>query len=293
MQGLFELANIPYVGCGVTASAVGMDKVIQKAVFAQAGLNVVKHTWFFREEYQQNPSAVIAKLEKALSYPMVVKPANLGSSVGITLAKNRKLLEQAIEVAQAFDRKVIVEQALTDMIEINCSVLGWKTLETSVCEQPVKQDELLSYEDKYMRGGKSAKSSSNSSSTSNSNNSGNKGMASLDRLIPAPISPILTKQVQEIAKVAFRSIDGAGIARVDLMVTTTKGKITANSKIYVNEINTMPGSLSFYLWKPSGVSFTELTTKLIELAFERQRDKDTTMFSIDSSLLENLGSGVK
>ena len=291
MQGLFELANIPYVGCGVTASAVGMDKVIQKAVFAQAGLNVIKHTWFFREKYQQNPSAVIAKLEKALPYPMVVKPANLGSSVGITLAKNRKLLEQAIEVAQAFDRKVIVEEALTDMIEINCSVLGWKTLETSVCEQPIKQDELLSYEDKYMRDGKSAKTSSNS--TRSENTSGSKGMASLDRLIPAPISPTLTKHIQEIAKTAFRSIDGAGIARVDLMVTTTKGKITANSKIYVNEINTMPGSLSFYLWKPSGVSFTALTTILIELAFERQCDKDTTMFSIDSSLLENLGGGVK
>ncbi len=287
MQGLFELANIPYVGCAVTASAVGMDKVIQKAIFAQAGLNVVKHTWFFREEYQKNPSAVIAKLEKTLPYPMIIKPANLGSSVGITLAKNRKLLAQAIEVAQAFDRKIVVEEVLTDMIEINCSVFGWKTLETSVCEQPVKQDELLSYDDKYMRGGKSAKTSSTASS------SGNKGMASLDRLIPAPISPTLTKQIQEISKIAFRSIDGAGIARVDLMVTTTKGKVTPNSKIYVNEINTMPGSLSFYLWEPSGVSFTELTTTLIELAFERQRDKDTTMFSIDSSLLENLGNGAK
>ncbi len=287
MQGLFELANIPYVGCGVTASAVGMDKVIQKAIFAQAGLNIIKYTWFPREEYQQNPSAVIAKLEKTLLYPMIVKPANLGSSVGISLAKNQKLLEQAIKVAQAFDRKIVVEEALIDMIEINCSVLGWKTLETSVCEQPIKQDELLSYDDKYMRGEKSSKTSSTAS------NSGSKGMASLDRLIPAPISPVLTKHIQEISKTAFRSIDGSGIARVDLMVTTTKGKVTSNSKIYVNEINTMPGSLSFYLWEPSGVSFTELTTRLIELAIERQRDKDTTMFSIDSSLLENLGGGVK
>ncbi|HKY74151.1 MAG TPA: D-alanine--D-alanine ligase family protein [Patescibacteria group bacterium] len=287
LQGLLELADIPYVGCGVTASAVGMDKVIQKAVYVQAGLNVVKYAWFFRDEYHQNPDAVITKIEKSLPYPVIVKPADLGSSVGITLAKNRSELIEGIELAKEFDRKLLIEQALTDMIEINCSVLGWKTLETSVCEQPVKNESFLTYEDKYMRGGKGTKGSSGAKS------SNAKGMASLDRLIPAPISDALSKKIQEIAKTAFHAIDGSGIARIDFMVTTTKGKITSASKVYINEINTMPGSLSFYLWEATGVSFTELTNKLIDIALERHQDKKATIWSIDSSLLQLQGGGGK
>ncbi|MBI5151492.1 MAG: D-alanine--D-alanine ligase [Candidatus Pacebacteria bacterium] len=279
VQGLLELANIPYVGCGVTASAVGMDKVLQKAIFKQVGLNVVKHSWFFRETYQQNPESIIKNLEKELPYPMIVKPANLGSSVGITLAKNRETLQEAIEVAQAFDRKILVEEVVQDMIEINCSVLGWKTLEASVCEQPVKHDEFLSYKDKYMGGGKKAGTKDAPAKGSS------KGMASLARLVPAPIPEPLAKQIQEMAKVAFRSIDGSGIARIDFMVTTTRGKVTPQSKVYINEINTLPGSFSFYLWEATGVQFVTLIDKLIDIAIERQHDKNTTTFSIDSKLL--------
>jgi D-alanine-D-alanine ligase len=157
-----------------------------------------------------------------------------------------------------------------------------------VCEQPVKKDEFLSYKDKYMSGGKSAKSANASKEAT-----GSKGMASLDRLIPAPLSDAWTKKIQDTTKLAFRAIDGCGIARIDFMITTTKGKITKSSKLYINEINTMPGSLSFYLWQPSGVNFTELTTKLIELALERHASKAGTMFSIDSGLLEHQSGGGK
>jgi D-alanine-D-alanine ligase len=285
MQGLLELADLPYVGCGVTASAVGMDKVIQKAVFAQAGLDVVDYTWFFREEYHKDAAKVIANIEKKLAYPVVVKPANLGSSVGITMAHNRKELEDAIELAQSFDRKVLIEKGLTEMIEINCSVLGWQNLKTSVCEQPVKSGAVLSYKDKYMGGAKGSAKTADSTSK--------KGMASLDRLIPAPIPPALAKKIQEMTKTAFRAIDGAGISRIDFMVETTNGKVGANAKVYINEINTLPGSIAFYLWEASGVTFTQLTTELIELAQQRHASKQGTMFSIDSGLFEHVGGGTK
>ena len=257
LQGMLELAGIPYVGCGVTASAVGMDKVIQKALFEKEGMATVRYWWFTRVEWIEKKRKLIEEIEKKLGYPVCVKPANLGSSVGINMAKNRNELEWAVDVAKEFDRKILVEEGLVGIDEINVSVMGVDKLEVSVCEQPIKGGKVLTYEDKYMKGGKT------------------KGMASLSRLVPAPIEPRLTKKIQQYALTAFRAVGGSGISRIDFLVDIKK------EKVYINEINTLPGSLAFYLWEKSGYPFPRLLDKLIDFAFERFEKNKQTQFSFD------------
>jgi len=269
IQGLFEMADVPYVGSGVTGSAVGMDKIIQKSVFKDNGIPVVKYIWFLKNEWQDNKVKIIEKIEKTLGYPVFVKPANLGSSVAINKAGGLKELENAIEIASNFDRRIIVEEGKGGIIEINCSVIGNDELTASVCEQPVNDKQMLTYEDKYLRGGKT------------------KGIVGLSRLIPAPISEELTKKIQETAKKAFWAIDAAGIARVDFMVRPD------TEDFWITEINTLPGSLSFYLWEKSGLSFSNLLDKLIELGFERYKERGSLMFSYDSDLITKISSGFK
>ena len=269
IQGLFEIADVPYVGSGVTGSAVGMDKIIQKSVFKDNGIPVVKYIWFLKNEWQDNKVKIIEKIEKTLGYPVFVKPANLGSSVAINKAGGLKELENAIEIASNFDRRIIVEEGKEGIIEINCSVIGNDELTASVCEQPVNDKQMLTYEDKYLRGGKT------------------KGIVGLSRLIPAPISEELTKKIQETAKKAFWAIDAAGIARVDFMVRPD------TEDFWITEINTLPGSLSFYLWEKSGLSFSNLLDKLIELGFERYKERGSLMFSYDSDLITKISSGFK
>jgi len=269
IQGLFEIADVPYVGSGVTGSAVGMDKIIQKSVFKDNGIPVVKYIWFLKNEWQDNKVKIIEKIEKTLGYPVFVKPANLGSSVAINKAGGLKELENAIEIASNFDRRIIVEEGKEGIIEINCSVIGNDELTASVCEQPVNDKQMLTYEDKYLRGGKT------------------KGIVGLSRLIPAPISEELTKKIQETAKKAFWAIDAAGIARVDFMVRPD------TEDFWITEINTLPGSLSFYLWEKSGLSFSNLLDKLIELGFERYKEKQELTFSYDSDLITKTSIGSK
>ena len=269
IQGLFEMADVPYVGSGVTGSAVGMDKIIQKSVFKDNGIPVVKYIWFLKNEWQDNKVKIIEKIEKTLGYPVFVKPANLGSSVAINKAGGLKELENAIEIASNFDRRIIVEEGKGGIIEINCSVIGNDELTASVCEQPVNDKQMLTYEDKYLRGGKT------------------KGIVGLSRLIPAPISEELTKKIQETAKKAFWAIDAAGIARVDFMVRPD------TEDFWITEINTLPGSLSFYLWEKSGLSFSNLLDKLIELGFERYKEKQELTFSYDSDLITKTSIGSK
>ena len=268
IQGLFEMANVPYVGSGVTGSAVGMDKIIQKSVFKDNGLPVVKHLWFLKSEWQDNKIEIIKNIENILGYPVFVKPANLGSSVAINKARGLKELEEAIDIASNFDRRLIVEEGKENIIEINCSVMGNNELTVSVCEQPLKGEQMLSYEDKYLKGGKT------------------KGMAGLSRLVPAPTSEELTKKIQEMAKTAFRAVDASGVARIDFLVDAK------NNKIWINEINTLPGSLSFYLWEKSGLDFPDLLDKLIDLGFERYKERHELMFSYDSDLITKT-SGTK
>lgn len=269
IQGLFELAAIPYVGCGVTASALGMDKVAQRVIFEKEGLPVVKYLWFYRNDWESDSNAILKDIEKKLSYPLFVKPANLGSSVGINKATDKKSLNWAIQVAKEFDRKILVEEAVENSQDINCSVVGYKELTASVCEQPIKGKDILSYEDKYLKGGKV------------------KGMAGLSRLIPAPIDKWAAEKIRKMSKIAFMVIGASGIARIDFLINSKNGKIN------INEINTLPGSLAFYLWEKSGLPFPQLIDKLIELAFERFEDTNRNVYIYDSKLLQSLGKGTK
>lgn len=269
LQGMFEMAGVPYVGSGVTGSAVGMDKIIQKSVFKEVDIPIVRYVWFLKNEWESGQGEIIKNIEKVLGYPVFVKPANLGSSVAINKAAGFKELQEAIEIASNFDRRIIVEEGKEGIMEINCSILGNDELIASICEQPIKSEQMLSYEDKYLRGGKI------------------KGMAGLSRLVPAPIGEALTKKIQETAMKAFRAIDASGIARVDFMVRSD------TEDFWLTEINTLPGSLSFYLWEKSGLSFSELLDRLIDLGFERYKERQELMTSYNSDLISKVGEGAK
>jgi D-alanine-D-alanine ligase len=267
LQGLLELADIPYTGAGVTGSAVGMDKIAMKAALTAAGLPVVAHTVVEAARMDTSASTVLDEVEAAVGYPAFVKPARLGSSVGIGRAPDRHALEGALDVARRYDRRILVEPAMEGCIEVNCSVLGGAGHEprASVCEQPVPWEQFLSFSDKYMRGGKSTKA---------------QGMASLERRIPAPISEALTAEVRDNAIRAFRAVDAAGVARVDAFVKES------TDETWVMEINTVPGSLSFYLWEATGTSFEEVIQEMIEVALLAHQRKSDLLFSYDSGMLQ-------
>jgi len=253
IQGLLEILNIPYVGGGVYSSAIGMDKVAQKIIFSSENIDTIPFVYFWKYEWMENKDEVIKKIE-TIKYPVCIKPCNLGSSIGISMAKNKKELIYSIEVAIHFDERIIVEKAVVDMKELNCSVAGYgKEVLVSVCEQPVKTGKILSYDDKYKKGGK------------------NKGMVSLTRLVPAPISKKLKSQIEEWSIKAFRSIGASGVSRIDYIYDNKTGKI------YLNEINTIPGSLSFYLWKKSGLSYLDLLNKLIEWGLKKHKVKNSRL----------------
>jgi D-alanine-D-alanine ligase len=269
LQGLLELASIPYVGSGVLASALGMDKIAMKAAFRSAGLPILECAVVRSDEWRSAPDSVVERLASDVGYPAFVKPANLGSSVGISRATDVESLRLALDVATSYDRRVLVERALEGAVDVNCSVLGHEDdLRASACEQPVTWETFLSYEDKYIRGGKS------------------QGMKGSSRRIPAPISPAATSQIQDLARAAFRAIDASGVARIDFLVT-------ADEKIYVNEINTLPGSLAFYLWEATDLPFPRLLDRLTEFALVRHAAQKRVTYSIDSALLRKTleGSG--
>jgi len=269
LQGLLDLANIPYVGAGVLGSALGMDKIAMKAVFKENHLPTVHYVWFLRNEWQTTQEEIIAKIEAHLKYPLFVKPANLGSSIGISKAKSKEDLIYAVEVASHYDRRLIVEESVENGVEINCSVLGNEEPIPSVCEQPISWEEFLNYDEKYLRGGKTS------------------GLKGAERRIPAPIPPELTEKIQKLAIKAFKAVDCRGIARVDFLVNQENGEI------FINEINTIPGSISFYLWEASGIKFSELIDKLVDLAISVHEEKSKTIYSYDSKLLEHFRSSSK
>jgi D-alanine-D-alanine ligase len=317
LQGLLELADLPYVGAGVAAAAVGMDKLLMKAAFQAAGLPVVEGRGYTRAEYQRDPERVLDELEGAIGYPAFVKPAVLGSSIGVARAGNRDDLRFALEVACSYGRRLLVERAVEPLIEVNCAVLGNDEPMPSVCEQPVPTEGVLSFADKYLRGGKgdageptpharenltppaplpsegrgeprqTPLSRAPSLTGSGAGGVGAKGPTQSSRLIPAPISEALTARIQQLAVAAFRAIDCAGVARVDFLVSPDE------QQVYVNEINTMPGSLSFYLWEPSGVPFPALVDRLVALARERHADKQRTTYSYETDLLQRSSVGSK
>ena len=277
LQGLLELADIPYTGSGVLGSAVGMDKVAMKAAFKSVGLPVVPDILIRPPEIDDLEIAT-NRAEGAIGYPAFVKPTRLGSSVGIGKAIDRDSLIEALDVARRYDRRVLVERAMEGCIEVNCSVLGGGGREpvVSVCEQPVGWEEFLSFHDKYLRGSSKASGSSTKS----------QGMAGQDRRIPAPLPDELTAKVQGNALGAFAAVDAAGVARIDSFVNESTGET------WVMEINTTPGSFSFYLWEASGLPFGELMEELMGIAMDIHKTKSDLMFTFDSSLLDS-SPGVK
>ncbi len=261
VQGLLELADLPYTGCGVEASAIGMDKLMTKVALRSQGIPVLPDYALRRARWQREPDAVIEEIEALFPYPVFVKPVSLGSSIAVSNAEDRVALGYAIDQAASYDSRIMVEPAQQNIIEINCSVLGaGEEARASVCEHPVSAG-TLSYEEKYLKGGKG------------------EGMKGARRIIPADISEELTQGIQQRAIQAFRAIGAAGVARVDFLVRPEE------DTFYVNEINTLPGSLSFYLWEPAGLPFPELLTTLIGYAQARHREKRRSTYSFQSSLL--------
>ena len=278
LQGLLELAGLPYTGSGVAASAVGMDKVAMKTALRGAGLPLVPDVVVDLER-QGGLEAGLDAVESTLGYPAFVKPVQAGSSVGIGKAADRAALEELIDVAGRYDSRVLVEKAMEGCVEVNCSVLGGGGREprVSVCEQPVTWQEFLSFEDKYMRGGKSQAPKTPSAPTGTKSS---EGMASLDRRIPAPISEEATKQIQENAIAAFLATGAAGVARIDSFLNPQTGQT------WVMEINTTPGSFAFYLWEASGLSFAELADEMLSIARDRHRATGQRLFTFESGMLE-------
>ena len=255
LQGLLEMADVPYVGCGVLASSCGMDKVAMKSLFVQAGLPICKYIWFLRSQWRNNPAKVIRKVVADIGFPCFVKPANLGSSVGVSRATDKKSLTEAIDLAAQYDRKVIVEEELIAR-EIECAVLGNDEPKASLPGEYVLNDEaarFLDYTEKYTNTGR------------------------VSFVVPAPLSKAMTTKIQRMAISAFQSIDGAGLARVDFFLPHNGGELV------INELNTMPGltEVSGYpkMWAASGLPFGRLLETLIELAFERHREKSLTKTS--------------
>ncbi len=260
LQGLFELADIPYVGCGVMASAIANDKVMTKNVLRQAGIPVVDSLDFTRAEWLNTPDEIITQITARLTYPLFVKPVTLGSSIGVARADDEKMLRAYIDVAASLDRHILVEAAVTHCVEINCSVLGdARGMQASVLEQPLSVSGTLTYEDKYL--------------------GGTKGMKSADRIIPAPLEDDLTKRIQNMAIAAFRAIDGRGITRIDFLVRPDSGEV------FLNEMNTMPGSLSFYLWEPGGIKPRELVQRLVQLGQDAYAEKRRSTYNYRTNLL--------
>ena len=271
LQGLLELFNVPYTSTGVLGSALGMDKIAMKQFFRGCGLPVVDGMWFARSEWNKNHEEVLNRVESSCPYPVYVKPANLGSSIGISRATDRQSLIKAIETAVEYDRRILVERGIEKPVEINCSALRIKgEVRASLCEMPASWEEFLTFDDKYLRGSKSGKG---------------QGMESLARKVPAPISDELTQRIQQMTTQVYNAMDCKGVVRIDYMLD--------GDELYINEINIIPGSLAFYLWEPLGISFKGMLDCMIEDAFTAYAEKNRSVFSYDSSILRSVQGGLK
>ena len=267
LQGFIKTLNLPFVGCDVLASAICMDKYAMKVMLRDAGFPVLDGLCFTVTDYK-NSDVIIEKTEKKFGYPVVVKPVNLGSSVGISKADNKAEFEDALELAFSFADKILVEPAVVNLKEINCSVVGdYTEAEASELEEPVSADKILSYKDKYLDGGKKT--------------GGSKGMTSLKRKIPADIPAETATEIKKIAVEAFKYLDCNGVVRIDYLMNSKTGEF------WINEFNTIPGSLAFYLWEPLGIKYSELLDRLISLALKRQRNREEITYSFDTNILSS------
>ena len=275
LQGYLKTVGIPFVGPDVTSSAISMDKFITKAVLKEAGVPVLDAKVYTMADYEY-PEKIAEDIEKTFGYPVIIKPVNLGSSVGIGVAKSRDELIDAIDDAFRYAARVMAEHAISKLREINCSVLGDENEAlASECEEPLTSGEILSYEDKYVNsGGKKGGSKSGSGSKG-------AGMANLSRKIPAELSPEKREEIRELAVKSFKALGCCGVSRIDFMIDEEE------DKLYFNEINPIPGSLSFYLWEPVGVPYKELLDRMIQLALKRTRVEESLTFTFDTNILAN------
>lgn len=271
LQGYLDSVGIPYVGSRVLGSALGQDKVIMKQIFKDAKLPVVDYLWFFDTEYVDDCDKIFERVEK-LGYPVIVKPATLGSSVGISYVKDDKSLANAIEEAMKYDIKVVVEKAVPNLVEVNCSVFGnYSHQEASVIEEVTSDEDFLTFSDKYIGGSKGKLKGAS------------KGMASASRIIPARISKDLQQKIKDTSKAAFVALNLSGVCRIDYLIDKK------TNKFYINEPNTIPGSLSFYLWEPTGKKYTELLDEMITLAIKDYKNRARKIYSFESNILSNYG----
>lgn len=267
-EGVLETIGIPFAGCNTLSSAVGMDKIMMKMILQSEGIPVVDFVWTTDKAWGHDRDGVIAKVENKLEYPVIVKPANLGSSVGIGRADNREELIRRINDAEKFSDRIIIEKCVKELQEINCSVLGdAEECRASILEEPIKSGEILSYTDKYMGGSKTE----------------GQGMAASDKRIPADLPKETTEKIRNMAMDTFKALSCHGVSRIDVMIDK------ATNEIFVNEINTIPGSLSYYLWEASGIPFSGLMEQLVKLAHKRKRETDRKTFSYDTNIFTMKG----
>ena len=269
-EGVLESIGIPCAGCNTLSSANGMDKITMKMILKDNGIPVVDYVWFTDRQWFNDRERLIEKIETEIGYPVIVKPANLGSSVGISRAKDRDELIASVDTAQKYSTRIVVEDMVEELQEINCSVLGdCDDYRTSVLEEPIKTGDFLTYEDKYMGGSKGAK-----------------GMQASQKRIPAELPEDETERIKFLAGETFRVLSCHGVSRVDVIVDRK------TRDIYVNEINTIPGSLSFYLWEATGITFPQLMDRLVSLAVKRKRDQRSKTVSYDQNIFA-MGGGTK
>ena len=270
LQGMLELANIPYTSSGVGGSALGMDKIQMKQFFRGAGLPVLPSVWYTQSRFESDPETVIREIRDQLGFPVYVKPSHLGSSIGVSPAASEESLREALELAFEYDRRVLVEKGLDKPIELNCSVLGYdEDVQASPIEMPLSGEEFLNFGEKYLSSG------------------GNKGMASLHRVLPAPIEDSLRDRIQAMSRDIFRMMDCKGCVRIDYMFDREDGGL------YITEINTIPGSLAFYLWENAGISYRELIDRMVDIAEKAHRDKNQANYAYTSDILRAVSSGAK
>lgn len=269
-EGVLETIGIPYAGCNTLSSANGMDKITMKMILKDNDIPVVDYVWFTDRQWFNERDMLIERIETTIGYPVIVKPANLGSSVGISRAADREQLIESVDTAQKYSSRIIVEDMVEQLQEINCSVLGdCDDFKTSVLEEPIKTGDFLTYEDKYMGGSKGAK-----------------GMQASQKRIPAELPDDETARIKHLAGETFRVLSCHGVSRVDVIVDR------ATRQIYVNEINTIPGSLSFYLWEATGMRFDQLMERLVALAIKRKREQRSKTVSYDQNIFA-MGGGTK
>ena len=272
LQGYLQSIGIPYVGSSVYASVVGQDKIYMKQVFTSENLPIAKYVWFYDIDYKEDQERVLDKIH-TLKFPVIVKPSTLGSSVGIHTAQNDQELEEAIDDAIRYDQRIVVEEMIQNLVEVNISVLGnYEVQSTSEIEEVVAGKDFLTYEDKYIGNGK-AKGKFSGMKTS-------KGMLSASRKIPAEIDEKLKEDVRSIAVQAFRALGSSGVCRIDFLIDNKK------KEVYINEINSIPGSLSFYLWEPTGKNYTELLDDMINIAIKDYKKRINKVHSFETNILE-------